>query len=443
MGDLKSILTSFQVQEELNPKIWDNSLKKMSPKVRTHLLEVAYDFIDSLGVDIIVSDIVMTGSLANYNWSNYSDFDIHIIADFNQFPKNTQELHDKLFRLRKTVYALKRKISIFGYDVELYVEDESIKRDVQSAGRFSLLMDEWLVEPSKESVDIKVKDIQEKAKKWMSIIDGVEESIQDEDIETAKKLIEKYTTKIRKFRECGLEKGGEYSDENLVFKILRRNGYLEKIKEMKDKLVDKKLSLKEGNTNIGGTFKTDLENGPKNHGSRALGNWQSDNAWDIFAPPNTVVNSYTNGTVTKIRDTGKNSGKIFGTQVSIKGAEGFPNIFYTHVKNVKLKIGDTIKVGDYIGVISEWIGHDTMTHVHIGLPYGEHIRSLLKNSGKIFTNKTSTDYNVDSNDDKTNSENPVITKGSEENTVITKDIKGKDEEVNSWLAPLLATLGFK
>jgi murein DD-endopeptidase MepM/ murein hydrolase activator NlpD len=304
-------------------------------------------------------------------------------------------------------------------------------------------MDEWLVEPSKESVDIKVKDIQEKAKKWMSIIDGVEESIQDEDIETAKKLIEKYTTKIRKFRECGLEKGGEYSDENLVFKILRRNGYLEKIKEMKDKLVDKKLSLKEGNTNIGGTFKTDLENGPKNHGSRALGNWQSDNAWDIFAPPNTVVNSYTNGTVTKIRDTGKNSGKIFGTQVSIKGAEGFPNIFYTHVKNVKLKIGDTIKVGDYIGVISEWIGHDTMTHVHIGLPYGEHIRSLLKNSGKIFTNKTSTDYNVDSNDDKTNSENPVITKGSEENTVITKDIKGKDEEVNSWLAPLLATLGFK
>jgi len=274
MGDLKSILTSFQVQEELNPKIWDNSLKKMSPKVRTHLLEVAYDFIDSLGVDIIVSDIVMTGSLANYNWSNYSDVDIHIIADFNQFPKNTQELHDKLFRLRKTVYALKRKISIFGYDVELYVEDESIKRDVQSAGRFSLLMDEWLVEPSKESVDIKVKDIQEKAKKWMSIIDGVEESIQDEDIETAKKLIEKYTTKIRKFRECGLEKGGEYSDENLVFKILRRNGYLEKIKEMKDKLVDKKLSLKEGNTNIGGTFKTDLENGPKNHGSRKYGYYQ-------------------------------------------------------------------------------------------------------------------------------------------------------------------------
>jgi len=388
MSNLKNILQSFQLKDELNPKIWEktkNGEYTMRSKVRTHLLEIAYDFIDSLGTDIIVSDIIMTGSLANYNWSNYSDVDIHIIADFDQFPRNTQELYDELFRLRKTVYGLKRKITIFGYDVELYVEDESLRRDVQSAGRYSILMDEWAVEPSKESVDIKVKDIQEKAKKWMSIIDGVEESIQDEDIETAKKLIEKYTTKLRKFRECGLEKGGEYSDENLIFKILRRNGYLEKIKEMKDKLVDKKLSLKEGNTNIGGTFKTDLENGPKNHGSRALGNWESDNAWDIFSPPGTVVNAYTDGTVTRIRDTGKNSGKIYGTQVSIKGNEKFPDIFYTHLKNVKLQKGDKVTVGDYIGEISEWLDHQNMTHVHIGLPRGHHLKELLVNSDKIFS----------------------------------------------------------
>jgi peptidoglycan hydrolase-like protein with peptidoglycan-binding domain len=219
----------------------------------------------------------------------------------------------------------------------------------------------------------------------MSIIDGVEETIQDEDIETAKKLIKKYTTKIRKFRECGLEKGGEHSDENLVFKILRRNGYLEKIKEMKDKLIDKKLSLKESTTNIGGTFKTDLENGPKNHGGRALGNWQSDNAWDIFSPAGTVVNSYTEGVVTKIRDTGKNSGKVYGTQVSIKGSEKFPDIFYTHLKDVKLQIGDVVKLGDYIGLISEWLDNQNMTHVHIGLPLGHTLSELLVNSDKIFT----------------------------------------------------------
>jgi hypothetical protein len=145
--------------------------------------------------------------------------------------------------------------------------------------------------------------------------------------------------------------------------------------------------LNEKETNIGGPFKTDLENGPKNHGSRALGNWQSDNAWDVFAPAGTVVNSYTDGTVIKVRDTGKNSGKIFGTQVSIKGEGDFPDIFYTHLKNVKLKKGDTVKVGNRIGEVSEWVGHDKMTHVHIGLPRGEHLRDLLKNSSVIFSGK--------------------------------------------------------
>jgi hypothetical protein len=143
--------------------------------------------------------------------------------------------------------------------------------------------------------------------------------------------------------------------------------------------------LNEKETNIGGPFKTDLENGPKNHGSRALGNWQSDNAWDVFAPAGSVVNSYTDGTVTKVRDTGKNSGKIFGTQVSIQGDGNYPDIFYTHLKNVKLKKGDVVKVGDRIGEVSEWVGHDKMTHVHIGLPRGKHLRDLLKNSSVIFS----------------------------------------------------------
>jgi hypothetical protein len=142
--------------------------------------------------------------------------------------------------------------------------------------------------------------------------------------------------------------------------------------------------LNEKETNIGGPFRTDLENGPKNHGARALGNWQSDNAWDVFAPAGSVVNSYTNGTVTKIRDTGKNSGKIFGTQVSIKGQGEYPDIFYTHLKNVKLKKGDTVEVGDRIGEVSEWVGHDKMTHVHIGLPRGKHLKDLLKNTSTIF-----------------------------------------------------------
>jgi len=403
MNNLKSILSSFKLKNELNHKIWNKSKNDyiLNSKVRNNLLEIAYDFIESLNVDVVISDIIMTGSLANYNWSNYSDIDLHIVADFDQFSKNSRKLYEELFKLKKTVYGIKHNLKIFGYDVELYIEDENILRNVKSAGRYSVLHNQWDVKPPKESINIKESGIKEKAKKWMKIIDDVEKIVNDKDIETAKKLIKNYTEKIRKYRECGLEKGGEYSEENLVFKILRRNGYLDKLREMKDKIIDKKLSLKEAVTTIG-EFKVDLENGPSNHGKRALGNWQSDNAWDVFAPAGTVVNSYTNGTVSKVYDNGKRSGKVFGTQITVKGENGYPDIFYTHLTDVKLSSGDKVNVGDYIGKIIQWCTDESCskkmsgTHVHIGLPPGNSLKDLINN--KVYTGSDNKIY--DKKDDK-------------------------------------------
>jgi peptidoglycan hydrolase-like protein with peptidoglycan-binding domain/predicted nucleotidyltransferase len=386
MSNLKNILNSFHLKDELNPKIWKssgNDEKTMNPKVRARLLDIAYEFIEFLKVDVVVSDIIMTGSLANYNWSTFSDIDLHILVDFNQFPESQLPLYTELFTLKKTMYNDNHNITIYGYEVELYIQNESEAHF--SSGVYSVLHDEWINKSKKENVEIDTNLIKNKASKWMEIIDGALENAQDEPLDDAKKLIQKYKDKIKKYRTCGLEKDGEYSDENLVFKVLRRNGYMQKLFDFENEYTDKKLSIKESTTNIGGTFKTDLENGPKNHGRRALGNWESDNAWDIFSPPGTVVNSYTDGTVSKVRDTGKNSGKIFGTQVSIKGSGDFPDIFYTHLKDVKLQKGDIVKVGDYIGAISEWLDHPDITHVHIGLPRGHHLKDLLVNSEQIFT----------------------------------------------------------
>jgi peptidoglycan hydrolase-like protein with peptidoglycan-binding domain/predicted nucleotidyltransferase len=394
MSSLQSIISSFHLQDNLNPKIWylpnekhmgdpDGQGFTMRPKVRSRLLEIANIFIEFIGVDIVVDNVIMTGSLANYNWSKYSDVDLHVMVDFKQFTEEELPLYKELFILKKTIFNDKHNITIFGYDVELYVQDSN--EEHFSSGVYSVLNDEWINEPKQEDVKIDTTLIKSKSQQWMNIIDGVIDNVKDETIEDATEIIKKYRDKLKKYRTCGLEEGGEYSDENLVFKVLRRNGYIEKLINLQNKHTDKKLSLKESKTNIGGTFNTDLENGPKNHGKRALGNWQSDNAWDIFSPPGTVVNAYTDGTVTKIRDTGKNSGKIYGTQVSIKGNGEFPDIFYTHLKNVKLQKGDTVKVGDYIGEISEWLDHANMTHVHIGLPRGRHLKELLVNSDKIFS----------------------------------------------------------
>jgi predicted nucleotidyltransferase len=243
----KDIIKSFEPQDELNPKIWEKGGKEpeMKPEVRERLLNIAYEFIDFVGIDMVISDIVLTGSLANYTWSKYSDFDLHVIINFLQFTENQRELYKELFNLKKIMFNQKYNIKIFGYEVELYLEDEVESHF--SSGVYTLLFDEWAIEPKKQDVSIDKKTIESKAKQWMRIIDGVLDNIQDEDIETAKALIEKYKEKLRRFRTCGLEKGGDYSSENLVFKILRRNGYLDKLRNAKEKLVQKKLSIDEKN----------------------------------------------------------------------------------------------------------------------------------------------------------------------------------------------------
>ena len=49
--------------------------------------------------------------------------------------------------------------------------------------------------------------------------------------------------KLKKFRQNGLDKGGEFSYENLAFKLLRRNGYIGKLLDIQTQDTDKKLSI--------------------------------------------------------------------------------------------------------------------------------------------------------------------------------------------------------
>ena len=244
MDKYKDILSSFKVQKELNPKIWDGGGEsaKMNPEIRDRLLEISYEFIDFLGVDVVVTDIIMTGSLSNYNWSKYSDVDLHIVANFNQFPTNQMDLYKEFFNLKKIIFNDKHDITIYGYDVELYLQDE--EETHFSSGVYSVLFDEWSNNPKKESISIDKEQIKNKTNQWMDIIDGVIDNMKDEDIETVKKSLKKYKDKLKKYRTCGLEKDGEYSNENLVFKTLRRNGYIEKLHNFGDEFLDKKLSIK-------------------------------------------------------------------------------------------------------------------------------------------------------------------------------------------------------
>jgi hypothetical protein len=235
MSNFKKILDSFSVKETLNPKIWENpddaSKSVMKPKVRKTLMKITEKFVEFLGEDIFVDNIHLTGSLSNYNWSEFSDFDLHIVIDFNQFGKQS-ELYKELFNLKKQVFNDKHNIKIFGYDVELYAEDS--KEPHYSSGVYSIMNNEWISNPKKFKENVDKSVLESKIKTW---VEKIETAIEEEkDLEGLRK-------KLKEYRQCGLEKDGELAYENLVFKFLRRSGHIQKLFDTLNKQTDKELSI--------------------------------------------------------------------------------------------------------------------------------------------------------------------------------------------------------
>jgi predicted nucleotidyltransferase len=236
-----NIIKSFFSKNSLNPEVWETE-DKLNPEVRDKLLEIAAEFVDFISVPIVVEDVIFTGSLANYNWSEYSDIDLHIVCDFSQFSEDLLELYQELFKVKKTIFNSDYNIKIFGYDVELYVQNGLAHF---STGVYSVLNDEWIDKPVKENKKIDTSILKSKIEQWMGKIDTVINSSKSESVEESKEYVKNLKDKIKKFRSSGLKSGGEYSYENLTFKYLRRNGYLDKLFEFEKSLTDKGLSLNE------------------------------------------------------------------------------------------------------------------------------------------------------------------------------------------------------
>ena len=239
-----NIIQSFFSKDELNSKIWDEN-QKLRKEVREKLLQTANEFIDFIGVPLLIEDVIFTGSLANYNWSEYSDIDLHVVCNFIQFSDTELSLYEELFKVKKTIFNTNHDIKIFGYEVELYVQNASEAHF--SSGVYSVLYDEWDVKPEKEDSNIDTKILKSKINHWKSQIDTVVDNATEKDIDEAREYIKKFKEKLKKYRSSGLKKEGEYSYENLVFKYLRRSDYLEKLFNLENNLLDKELSLMEQN----------------------------------------------------------------------------------------------------------------------------------------------------------------------------------------------------
>ena len=219
---------------ELNPVAWSGN--RLRPEVREHLLKIAEIFEHYLEIpNFEVQDIVLTGSMANYNYTQYSDFDLHVVTNYQDL--QCDDVAEALYRAKKDIWNNQHDISIRGHEVELYIEDTATPP--VSGGVYSLLDDAWIKEPEYDPPTINNTAVNAKV---ADLIKQITVAIAATDDPADLKRIR---DRLRIMRRSGLDREGEFGVENLAFKILRNQGYLDQLNQAYLNQQDSALSLKE------------------------------------------------------------------------------------------------------------------------------------------------------------------------------------------------------
>jgi len=217
--------------DQLNPVIFLGD--KMRPEVRNQLILIAEDFIDHLGIPHLeIEDVTLSGSNAAYSYTKHSDIDLHILVDFSKIDPN-KELVKKYVDSLKNKWNQEHDINIGSHPVEVYIQD--INDVNRSQAVYSVLKNKWVKKPSYENVEIDKESIKKKYDQYVKLIDS---AIQQNDLELMKSIIKR----LYDMRETGLSSVGEYSTENLVFKLLRSTGYISKLRKNVKSIYDANLN---------------------------------------------------------------------------------------------------------------------------------------------------------------------------------------------------------
>lgn len=231
--DSYKLADAVKFHNRLNPRLWDSS-EHLLPEVRDKLLEIAADFQEFLGVpDLDVVDITVSGSNAAYSYTPHSDIDLHLVV---RKPEGADEVYQELFNAKKYQYNDMHDIRIHGADVELYVQpaDES----PVSLGEYSVRDGKWLQVPRRKRAKIDQSVVKHK---YEDVKARIESALKDADSDRIYALIKK----IKEMRQAGLDAHGEFGPENLAFKMLRSQGYIERLYKAHADARDRELSLME------------------------------------------------------------------------------------------------------------------------------------------------------------------------------------------------------
>ena len=214
----------------------------MNKNISKRLMKIANEFIEGLEIGATIEDLRFTGSLANYNWSKYSDIDLHLVVDFSKIDENTK-LIKAFFDETRMRWNDLHDIFVYGHEVEIYIED--VGESHRSSGIYSIVNDRWIVEPNPEKIEFDYPTARKKADAIETEVNLIDKFAPAEP-RSALKAIGRLKEKIRRMRKAGLYSPlQEYSAENIAFKILRREETLDKLNNMKYDAYDSILSMGE------------------------------------------------------------------------------------------------------------------------------------------------------------------------------------------------------
>lgn len=239
-------LKSFRVKNHLEDNIWNGD--ELNLRVRDKLMEIADDFWESCNIKWVKpKTVVLTGSICNFNWSSFSDIDVHVVVDFSEIHERKDFVQEYFDEKKNDWNNAHDNLNIFGYPVELYVED--VDAETESNGIYDLWKNEWIKKPDDiESIGLNKYTIKDIASRIMTRIDDMSDKFHStEDSYELEKLNEKIVSlrkHIKEMRKEGL-KHGEMGILNIVYKVIKRSGYMNKLRDLNHEIYDKINSLNE------------------------------------------------------------------------------------------------------------------------------------------------------------------------------------------------------
>lgn len=241
---LDRLTEAIEKHDSLNNKLFTKE-EVLKDKVRDKMLEIVDAFLADLkeqDIKIKVDDILLIGSNASYNYTNDSDLDLHILANAKA-ANYSEEVAAALYSAYRSLFNKNLDISIYDIPLEIFVETEDSNR--VSNGVYSVKKNKWVKKPMQEDIpEYDTKALDELVDKWEADCKDLINDIKADKLDDEKKVVKMLEDIYEKLRKKGISKG-EYSIENLAFKELRNKGYLDQLKDFRNELVSKRLSLEE------------------------------------------------------------------------------------------------------------------------------------------------------------------------------------------------------